>query len=365
MGADVSASTSKERENPIDLGNISAGAEVVLSRSIGLGFTNREYLAEISDSEVRLRSSGAVNNFKEMTTRRTAAGNRIRDDREILEGLRSAAGRALSNVGVSVALTLNVDGQDYAVGTLRQGSDRLALISGYVDSSKFSATPTTLRGELASTALMETREEILPVSRSGEIQPGFLAVDGVKEILGELVLGRGARIDKAIEIGQAYPQAAYGNEQPWLLVPAPRPAYLPSLHPGEVSIDGMKIEAAFHYDKSRDSGQLIFSYKITFDSLEGLSLLHAETTPDPDSGEGHLKEVLDPNGLVLLRLDARGIPDGSAFWLRDGKLVPRPLDPAQKLSEAFAPSLQDNGRPAGLVTRDSIPLQEYLESQAI
>lgn len=277
-----------------------------------------------------------------------------------------------------MALTTSIDGVRYAIATHRKSDGALTLVSGYVDVHSYAGeNQVTKRGELLSTGLKELREELLPgriAAGAIEVDAGMLVSRTARDVLKEVSFREGGSLVEHVDATVCFLGAPFSGsnrqegdvpvqlsaESSWTVRPAPLPAYLLGLHPvSQVSVNGEPLEAGFIYDKCHDSGQIIFSLELELPAGSGVSLFHSETAPDGER-PGWLKEVIDPRGIVLLRLDEAGFPDGSSYWLLDGALIERSVPRDQMvLSEFFAPCFVKEERPTGIVETSSIAFDAY------
>lgn len=342
--------------------------ELTIDYTDGGSFKNRILVFQEGASHLILDDTGKSTDFAKMARLRGNRRNQEVPMDVLLESFKE--GRELSNVGVSSAITVTIGQDRYALVGYRTWEKRHMLLSGYVDADKYTGEyATTLRGEFVSNSLREIKEEFLAANTGGELQLGVLS-DSIQkeELLSELRL-RNAKNQCSLcglPLGKPYvnDNLYYHPSEVWTLKRVEPPAFLPSLHPcRRIVIDGKVLTAGFYFDQPNNSGQIVFGFELELKFLEGLYALHAEDGLAPGS-RSHLRTVVRPNGIVFLKLDKRGIPNGETYWLRDGRLkkCTRVSSPIQ-LSEAFAPCVELSGLPTGIVRHKGILFNDYRDFQ--
>lgn len=261
--------------------------------------------------------------------------------------------RRLSNVGVSVVLTVNIDDKDYLILARRQTKEgpRLMLPSGYVDAYQDADESLRSPALLTEQALKELNEEV--IATDGEqITRGRIFESAISAMLAtELKIIEPPGADTGLLpalLRPAYPEFSerYTDDNPYEIHRGDFPRCVRSLcNAPAVMVDGQPTDFRFHVDIPNASGQVVAAYRITLPEQSELSLLHAETAPDKDADKkngvaGHLKEVLDPRGLIVAELDDQGEMTGKLFRVQQGRVVPAGEDEfppdSTRFSEAFS-----------------------------
>jgi len=338
--------------------------KIVLAVRPGHTFQSMNTTANMAlDGSVDIKSTGTSVNFIEMLNqRKNGPQNSQHSVDSIMDLADSGQALPLANVGISVTLELALEGKRYAVVCYRERDDRLMLISGYADSGPFiQSGDDNFVNHLVANAMRETGEEHLAFDPEGSVRRGAVINPGNTGILRELVIKSGSSEGK---LQHPFPESGLpaSDHDIWTVSESSTPAYLPGvLNKGKVAVEGASFPGAFHFDVPNSSGQLIIPLKLNPGKIEGLSLLHSEDAlsdvVNPDTGKKDLLEtVLKPRDLVLMELDARGIPTGDTFNLINGKLIRRDVSPEKlTLSEVFAPS---TGR-AGIINQGNISFNDY------
>ncbi len=290
---------------------------------------------------------------------------------EVLNELSSPEGRKVSNIGVSAAITVSIDGERFAVLQYRPHSNVHGLISGYVDAR--SAEETVLSGRELVTfhTLEELRQEFIAANRPGDVLRGSVSGDPLRDVLGELVIGRGDALQRGtgevVNLGAAYSKLSYEDgARRWHLRQTELPSYVFNLH----GVTTQEIDHAplanvgFQYSQRWNAGQLLYSFELSLPAdREGLFLFHAEDGPIAGAEPWRLETQLSPDNLVLFKLDSSGFLSENTYYFRDGALVRRDEFDRSNivLSAAFAGPLENNARYAGFTDRGAMPFNEYRE----
>jgi hypothetical protein len=299
----------------------------------GSNFANPLLLAVLNTNDVQLQAKNGTDNFGTMKASRDRGCDGITLGSEI----------QLSNVGVSVALTVWISGRKYALLAYRGGeANRHMLISGYTDVVRSAFLPTDPDSGATffrENALLNLRGELVIVDCNSQLVS--LGIKG-QHFFAEYPLPEYyADNDKVTQLPPPY--KSLGDVVPFkeiLLTPTPLPKFLGDMLGSQedqsITFNGTKFKnVGFQYCKSFNSGQLIFPFEISLpNGGKGLSLFHAE---DRLIKNGILETSLDVDGIVLVELDLSGELTPETFWLRDGRLVPRTRHKYDniKLSEAF------------------------------
>ncbi len=317
------------------------------SKRDGSLFKNPGFSAQASGNSVNLTSTTEQSNFGQMLAARSNPDKPLLN----LQGVPVP----LSNVGVSLALILNIAGTDYAVVAYRGGkANRHMLISGYEDlaHSSYGGGYYQVNAQFFRRgAYREFGEELVVMKDRKELVPGQFAQKMLFVDTMNPNETHASMLDHGVDLFFPH-QALRGTQgrERFKVTPTPLPSFLGNMlgrqEDESVSVNGTKLQnVGFQYCQSFNSGQLIFPFRIELpNNGAGLSLFHAEDGPIPQP-PGFLQTSLNLDGLVLVQLE-EGELTGSTFWLRDGELVPRTYyDPKTiKLSEAFdrRPSNSDN-----------------------
>lgn len=306
-------------------------------------FANPLLKAVLYTDDVQLQAENGTNNFVTMKASRDRGCDGITLGSEI----------QLSNVGVSVALTVWISGRKYALLAYRGGeANRHMLISGFTDVARSAFLPTDPDSGATffrENALLNLRGELVIVNCNSQLVS--LGIKG-QHFFAEYPLPEDyADNDKVTQLPPPY--KSLGDVVPFkeiLLTPTPLPKFLGNMLGSQddesITFNGTKLQnVGFQYCKSFNSGQLIFPFEIILpNGGKGLSLFHAE---DRLIENNLLETSLDLDGIVLVELNESGELTPKTFWLRDGELVPRTLhdDKNIKLSEAFDRRNPSSGLP--------------------
>lgn len=288
----------------------------------------------------------------------------------ILNSLSEPRGIPVSNVGVSIPITLHLNGERYVLMQFREKDQRHMFFSGYVDSSLPGDRPITTRGLVTSHALEEARQEFIPSIRPGLAVSGSAGGALVESVLKELVIGSGDTLATVhgdhIDLGRPYPELPYTTDSAcsWKLRSAPLPEFLHNIHPVHAPVfDGATLkDVGFQYSSIWNSGQLFFPFELILpQGARGLYFFQAEDGPVSGGKPWELATRLNPNGTVLVKLDATGQLTDQTFLLQDGILVPRlEFDRSNiKLSEGLAGPIEDNPVYRGFIDRTDIMYLDY------
>lgn len=366
------------------------------------GATFRNPIARVKADPVQgiiIESAGVTENFTQMLTRRNDSSNNQRIWSPAQSGFQSlrASGLELSNVGISLALVTTIDGKEYAIlarRLLSNGSNRLMLISGYVDAAKFfdpngqlarlkSAT------NLIANAAAEGAEEFTIAQLPGWFHSTSVKGTWIRQVADELRLGIGDQIQSAngnIFLTGGHDQLDYTSSVSWQLHTTKLHPFIHNVFtPPKVALDSMVFEnVGFQIHTHTNSGQIILGMRchIDFRLREFLSFLHAEDGPlnnktlkpsmDAMGAPTDLLATrLDREGLILVELDPHGQLTPRFFNFLEGSLRPATHlgDLGNiSLSDAFVPADTVGGRgyfvPAGMVgfvDRSEIEATRYFQ----
>lgn len=325
------------------------GSKPVLRRGDGLSFKNEIFHARSENGRLLLTTRGEESNFAQMNSSRGNQNHPNVSNNGLKE--RYETGFPLANVGVSAAVRIKIDGTDYLILAAR--GPKLMLPSGYVDISSVPASAP--RDQVyRNTALTEVNEEIITAIHIPKRQ-------GLGFPLNRLAAGTGgfsqlvihpAGLKEAV-MARAYPDQAdttkvgYIRTRSSLITPSSDFSFLPGLNhsPTTYFEDGTTplgeslkpANGKFYGIRETGSGQIVYSFTIELADLKNTSLLHAETHPETEREPGAIKEVLDPKGLVLAKLDSTtGLLTGETFSLIKGELIPTGITTDKiELSEVF------------------------------
>lgn len=258
-------------------------------------------------------------------------------------------GYVFANLGLSIALTLNIDGRNFAVVARQERADLGdivgKLISGYVDARKIFNPLQVVDEELS--------EEFLPYSEhSGEsillsgmrrLRPlprPFEGIDGITydESLAYQLVESGLRVSPDLADGRV---VIAGKEQ---TEGSPRLYF-------QIPSNSAQLVYHFHADVPRVPNtdfSLANAERSYLNSAEAL-LGHSEDKFDPSTGT--LAVRAHEQGLLLIALDGEKLTD-EVYTFERGRLTP--YSGQLELSEAFTP------KDKGIAERQSISLTDYL-----
>ena len=258
-------------------------------------------------------------------------------------------GYVFANLGLSIALTLNIDGRNFAVVARQERADLGdtvgKLISGYIDARKIFNPLQAVDEELA--------EEFLPYS---EHQGEARLLSGMRRL---------SPLPKPFEGVEG---VTYDESFAYQLVGS-RLRVSPDLADGEVVIAGKEQTEGsprLYYQISSNSAQLVYNFHADIPRLPSadITLANAERSylVNDMALLGHSEDKFDPKtgtlavrsheyGLLLVALTGERLTD-RVYTFERGKLDP--YDRELELSEAFAP--KENG----IAARQSISLTDYL-----
>lgn len=300
-------------------------------------FRSPIYRIRIADSAIKLRHTDRVLDFKGVSQLRTQKGNLEVSAKQRLEQL-EGDGVFVSNVGVSIAITVKLNGKKYALLSHRDKTNTYMLLSGYVED------PGGDRKKLLwQNVLRELGEELLLVGRDGRAI-GIRVADQSPQREGSLVWYETDR----------YESLTYGPDR-LSLITAHLPTYLKNFHAIRQVQDGAdEFQAGFQYAQQWNSAQLVFSFECDWNEQIAWAF-HAEDQLDRIQ-KNQLVTMVNRDALVLVELDAQEMLTSHFFNFHNGELVKRdlPVDKVTKLSEAFAPSPLPGVR--GFVNKADTPL---------
>lgn len=304
-------------------------------------FRTPHYRVRWNDSFVEVNRSGKELRFPEVSVRRRNRNNLAQPPAKRLQALKSNDGVLVSNIGVSMAVTVHRNGKRFALLSFREDKERLMLLSGYVESGN--AANGTLFWENAA---RELGEEILLVDASGRVMPIEVAA-GPADSVGS----------QTYETRVRYPSLTY-SEHPIRLTSCDLPAYLTNYHPSsQINVDGQILSADFQYAQQWNSAQIVFSFECEWDN-EVAWAFHAEDKLDSNN-PSQLVTLLARRGLVLVELDSQKQLTSQFFLVSNGNLAEFKLTNSQlAFSEAFAKSPMPTV--SGYVNSESIPLSNVI-----
>lgn len=362
---------------------------LILDLSLGRSFKNS--ISRVSfdtASGIIVRSTGEYEDFMQMDGKRKEFERNLgfwKATSKSHEAINSEL--ELSNVGISLAINLEIDGKEYAVLARRRMKDdqqRLMLVSGYIDAAKFfdkTGDVANISGgaSVVLNAIKEGSEEALLGQQPGWFQRAEFRGDLLRHVGDEIALNIGNQIERlgdgSLRSGHGYEQLSY-NDNWWTMTSSELPAYIENVFtPPRVTVDGSVFDGAgFQVHMHTNSGQIIVGMKYNMDlsNRELLSLLHAEDGPlaltqalkmglkAADAPPDLLATRLDRRGLILAELDAAGKLTPKFFNFVEGSLVPAEhlgeLDNIH-LSDAFvAPS---SPILKGFVDRENVKATDY------
>ncbi len=249
-------------------------------------------------------------------------------DPEKLQLALNGEGYIFANLGVSTVLTMEHEGEKYAVAVRRDredlGDSVAMLVSGYTDLKHLPNPQSAIFEEIA--------EEVLPVTSGGSVIR-FETKDNV-------------------QLPEPFSNQ-YPNHEIKAVLTMPAGYSAPGLV-GPITMEGVELlgNPEIYFQLPTDSAQLVFNYNINFNGidLKQVSMHHSEDKFNVE--EKKLEVRLHEDGLYLIQLSDGELTD-QVFTMSNGKLLsvnPKSIN----LSEAFAP------KEAGMVHRQNIPLEEYL-----
>lgn len=313
---------------------------------------------------VYIEPEGDIINFKTMMGFRTPA--KVED---IQQGIDSKEGYLFANMGISAAVQIRHNGEDYAVAVAQArediGDHVFKLISGYTPIE----TLTTPRDAM----LTEIAEEFLPITWDGKFVSG---------------------ISEGKPMPKPYAQVnAYEDAHPFEVTSTAHESYERlSLDKRTLLMNGKEMPGnpRIYYQAPVNGAQLVFpvTINVDFDTIAGIA--HAETAPvskraahlrhaEDKFANGLLNAYLDPEPLCLLKLQDGRLTEELYRFLAGGlcrvdqgvygigvdadskKLVISEeypgFDPKNVLlSEAFMPSSVHGG----IIPQPNVSLKDYL-----
>jgi hypothetical protein len=372
----------------------------LLDIKLGRHFRNQLLLATVDPQNgVRLVPTGELNDFMAMTKQRSDVGSNKQlwvPNGQGGQGILSS-GLELSNVGISLALTTTIDGKNYAVLARRRladGSNKIMLISGYVDAAKFCQPESDKllspgAAVVANTAA-EAAEEINMLQMPGWFARTEVRGAMIRDIADELRFGVGRQVHSVSEVDQpllltgGHDVLDYSPNLWWKLSTCPLPNYIHNVfRPPTVTLGDVRFDdVGFQFHMHTNSGQIIVGGHLTFDltNREFISLVHAEDGPLSDPVlKASLKEMgappdalatrVDRLGLLFCPLDAQGQLTPKFYNFIEGSLKPAPLNPDLEgvtISDAFvnASASGENGfcppmEMSGFVDRADVPARTF------
>jgi hypothetical protein len=336
----------------------------------GRNFLNPVFRLSSQDGRgLVVSSDGATTNFGEMQKSRKPENN-LSSVQDVLNQLSEGAGKALSNIGISVALTTQIDGERYAVMQYRDRDNRHMLLSGYVDAFlPDGGKHPTARGLMVSHSLEEVKQEFMGTIPPGELLAGVVQGRFLRPILNELVVSDSKILQEgdlpSLSLGRAYSalSAASQSVLPWKLEQREIPAFIHNIaRDAQILFDGLPLTGVgLQYATHWNAGQLFFSYELKLPNRADISLFHAEDGPKAGGAPYELQSALSTEGLVLMKLDRDGQLTDKTYWLHAGKLVERSEFDASniKLSEAFAGPIEGREKLRGLLNVSDISFEDY------
>lgn len=362
---------------------------VILETTLGRYFRNSISTVKfIPGFGVSVSSKGEYEDFMSMVKKRGETDSNLsfwKSGKDL--GAIATNELELSNVGISIAVNTQIDGKNYAIlarRRMREGNQRLMLISGYIDASKFFKNT----GEVADVsggahvilnALKEGSEEALLGRQPGWFRQAEFKGDLIRNVANELAVVSGNHIERteeAYRLKGDYADLDYSYNW-WKMTTKTVPAYISNIFtPPTIEVDGTTFNGAgFQVHMHTNSGQIILGleHEMNLDTdRELLSLLHAEDGPlgTSDALKAGLKADslppdllatrLDKYGLILCELDADGELTPNFFNFIEGSLVKADhLGDLGNiyLSDAFVPSASKILN--GFVDTENIRATEY------
>lgn len=382
--------------------------DAIVSISEGVSFRNNTVTVKFSPSkEIRIQSTSTFENFGDMIKKRGDAPANLK----LWQGIPSNQ-IPLSNVGVSVALTVTIGEKRYAALVKRPIPDgvKLMLVSGYTDFSKFhdpsgEHLPLSLRASLFANSLAELSEEILwSAWRTDDTKEAFSGLGFIRSE--STTHERFMRENEPNEFGEMKANIAVGNDMisfhdPYdfpkfnevrlpLCLADSLPTYLRGLFEDRsddsdsLTFDNARYfsSSGFYFRSDVNGGQLVTSFEVSLSDFidepfpfPGLNATAAEDGLFANSPEK--KELLErlginpfevlcarhnDQGLVLVELNDNGDLTSNFYRLCAGELTPdRELSDLDQvhLSDVFTVAASSR---RGITERDSIPVLEYLKA---
>ncbi len=263
---------------------------------------------------------------------------------DIQRGIDSNEGYLFANMGISAAVQLRLNGEEYAVAVAQArkdiGDHVFKLISGY--------TPIETLTTPHDAMLTEIAEEFLPITWDGKFVSGVSA-------------GK--------PMPRPYAQVnAYEDAHPFEVVSTEHASYnCLSLDKRTLLMNGKEMQGnpRIYYQAPVNGAQLVFpvTINVDFDTIAGIT--HAETAPvskraahlrhaEDKFAKGMLNAYLDPEPLCLLKLQD-GKLTGEAYMFGASKLE-KVDSTGFMLSEAFMPSSVHDG----IIPQPNVSLADYL-----
>lgn len=239
----------------------------------------------------------------------------------------NSAGHVFANIGVSVVLTTEHEGNDYLL-TVRQDREDLGdsvakLVSGYIPQELFDEPFTAMAIELS--------EEVLAFDRDNNLMIFDHPPQGYLNFL---------RFDCFADFSEERIEMIKGGR-----------FVLPGVPKLDTGITDFYMSPEIYFHAPTNSAQLFFSYHLkpskSFAEL-GVSLHHSEDK----MVDGRLGTFFHPEGIYLIKLQENDLTDYVAT-LVNGKL--NPVNPRKVLlSEAFA------SKENSIINVNNISLEDYL-----
>lgn len=335
----------------------------------GRYFQNPIFSLHMDPAGINIHPTGRTTSFGELSDLRKESRNN-QPLTEVLGSLAEPSGRLISNVGVSVVITLNYQGGRYALLEYRAKDQRHMLLSGYLDSATLRIPPPTTRGLVVSHALAEVQQELVTSDENGCALRGEVGGSLIKRTLKELIIGCNESLctveGEPLCLGEPYRLngISYHPEKAWRMQSRHLPNFLNNLHPcSSVFMAGLELkDVGFQFAKQWNAGQIFMAFELDLPSDEKqLFLFHAEDGPISEAQPWELQTSLKRDGLVLFELNQAEQLTGNTFWLRNGQLVPRfEFESKQmKMSEAFASAPDGDIKYKGVTHESDITFGEY------
>jgi hypothetical protein len=298
-------------------------------------FKSPDFFLRFDSQKLHLSNQGSIRSFGEIKRYRNDGVNLSGDLNTRIKSIASD-GTLLSNIGVSLTVSVTLQGHEFSVFAYRPEEDRFMLISGYVDQH---LVPTVSKDLFWLNAMREASEEIIMVGEDG--------------LPYRCVACRG---EEVLNLA-AYPSLTY-DQNFFSVRTSTMPSFMRRSTITTVFLDREPIEVGFFYARQWNCGQLIFPVKLTFSELPQW-LFHSEDLLDSSSDPPQLVTMLSRMNLVLVQLGNDGSLTDRFYRWQGGKLKPFRIDPAKTwLSEAFALGIDSDFD--WVVQTDRILLADFL-----
>jgi hypothetical protein len=297
-----------------------------------------------------MNSHPGCESFAQVDSHRKAAQAQPTHAHELFAELQRPGGIALTNVGISVCITVPIEDRRFLLLVRQARPDFCDVvakpIAGYVNAANARSVP--YHELLLRAAITEVQEEIVAWRNNDEAM---------------LIGGEHRNRRETHVLPCEYEQVLhYDRSTRFLCTESKNRPHLPSLVDTEaLLIDGVPSNFGLYISQEFQSAQAVAFFDLRLPTLPDgkldLTLSHCELVKDPDN-KPNFMDRYQRDGLLLLELDKAGHPTQQVYQLVGGSLVALVHEQNILLSEAFVPCVRDSlGKQTGIVTEKNIPLR--------